>query len=149
LATVWNHPELGEFVYDSYAWTKTISMPAFAAFSCQVRYGAAPRPSGVYRLAFITDTENETPSPAAVALAEKVLANQEALVEIVIRALWEDFQGDSWGTGMWWSGDLEAVSEGLDLEKPLTEAADLLPLLRMSQVSVHESLDSCEKRSSR
>lgn len=137
----WTHPELGQFKYDAPAWVATVRVPAFDAFSYDTGYGNAGKPNGQYELHFEADDEDETPSDAAVKVALAVLADPTRLVGRVISALWEDFNGRGPESGMWWHGDLDQVVEPLEdegLAAP-AKADDLLPLLRLSQVTIRKN----------
>src|SRR5687768_10119261 len=108
MPSTWSYPDVGEFKYDGSFWINTVSMPAFKAFA----YAHARRSTGKHQLAFEADDDDETPSPAAVALSKKVLANQKQLVSKVTEALWKDFTGEGPKSGMWWHGDLESGGGG-------------------------------------
>ena len=146
-APTWRHPRLGQFKYDGMAWVGKVKAPAFDAFAYDTGYGNAGPPDCTYAVGFAADDAKETPSPAAVALAEKVLANAAALVAAVTKALWDDFNGRGPDSGMWWHGDLETVAEGMedsDLPPP-KKANDLLRLMRLFQISVRKGADGHDK----
>jgi predicted DNA-binding WGR domain protein len=130
----WEHPKLGRFTYDGMAWTRTVKTPAFKPF----RYEGS---SSKCELSFETDDEDELPAPDAVAVAERVLANQDALAAKVTAALWDDFTGRGPKSGMYWHGDLDAVAEGMEFAeglKPPTKAADLPRLMQLSGITVRK-----------
>ena len=139
MAATWKHPMLGTFTFDTMGWTKIVSVPAFKAFSYDTGYDNAPRSTGKHALVFIAPWgENTEPSAADVALADRVLANQAALVDVVAHALWEDFN-DRWpNSGMWWHGNLNAVAKSWKALKlpPPAEARDLLPALQVMRIIV-------------
>src|SRR5438132_2281184 len=81
-ASTWDHPELGCFKYDGAFWTRIVDVPAFKAFAYDTGFGKGPS-KGKYELKFMADDETDLPSPAAIALALKVLANQVELVSTV------------------------------------------------------------------
>ena len=143
----WRHPKLGEFRYDALDWARIVSVPAFKAFSYDTGYPNARRSRGKHGLMFEADDENDLPSPAAVALAEKVLANQGKLVAKVRDALWDDFNGRGPKTGNWWHGDLDTVAEQMadsigppPRPRPPKSADDVLKLMRLSYIRVGENV---------
>ena len=133
----WNHPELGAFEFDHSGWVRPHDFPAFNKFT----YEADEESECEFPLVFEAAAETVLPSAAAVAAAQRVIANQKTLVTTIVEALWEDFNGRGPDSGMWWHGDLGSVSENLeemDLVIP-RKPADLLPLLSLSAVIVrHE-----------
>jgi hypothetical protein len=106
----WTDPQLGEFTFDDLCqlWETVVVAPAFDAF--RYHWNMKPTdpkyqpPDGRYALQII-DKDGTTDRPAAVALAQKVLGNQVALVGAVIAAVWEDINGRGPESGMWWHGD--------------------------------------------
>ena len=86
----WTHPELGEFVYDSW-WTAEFRMPAFACF----RIRGEPKRAKHSKVNIQIGTYAETvfPSPAAVRLALRIIENEQMLVEKLLRAVWRDLKG--------------------------------------------------------
>jgi hypothetical protein len=137
--TTWSHPKLGKFVFDGIHWIKTASMPAFKVLSYDTGYSDARRSTGKHELAFKTHEEDEIPSPAAVALADKVLANQKELVDAAVTALWNDFTGEGPDSDMWWHGDLPRVAQAMGADKPPTSEKELRKLLRFSRLTIHKS----------
>ena len=128
----WEHPELGRFEHDGVAWTRTVKTPGFKPF----RYEGT---STKCELGFETRDENEPPSREAVAVAERVLANQAALVAKVAQALWDDFTGKGPDSGMYWHGDLDSLADGMEFEetlKPPKKPADVPRLLQLTNISV-------------
>jgi hypothetical protein len=132
MAATWDHPKLGRFEYRGSAWTRFVDVPAFAAFSYDTGHSNAPRSTGRHPLVFGAFDERELPSAADTAVAERVLANHAALVDEVIRALWEDFNGRGPGSGMGWNGDLATVAAGLPVSSGAAAGRPrtLLPPLR-------------------
>jgi hypothetical protein len=145
MPSTWCHPELGKFKHDGIAWISTVSMPAFKAFAYDTGYSNARRSTGKHELAFEADDEDETPSAAAVALADKVLANQKEMVCKVTEALWKDFTGQGPESGMWWHGDLDQVAEAMDADEPPAGPEDLLKVLQLSQVTVRKEVHGYKK----
>jgi hypothetical protein len=141
MASTWDHPSLGHFQYDGVSWTTVIDMPAFKAFSYDTGYSNAPRSTGKHVLAFQADDATDLPSPAAIALASKILANQAKLVTKVTHALWEDFNGRGPGSPMWWHGDLAQVAEMMGADQPPTARDDLLALMQVSQIIVRKDVE--------
>ena len=136
----WSHPQLGKFKHDGTGWIATISMPAFKAFAYDTGYRDEPRSTGKHELMFEADDEDETPSAAAVALADKVLANQDQIVPLITDALWKDFAGEGPKTDMWWNGDLDQVAEAMDADKPPAGPKELLKILQLSQMTVRKEV---------
>ncbi|MBC8140804.1 MAG: hypothetical protein H7Y38_05120 [Armatimonadetes bacterium] len=127
----WNHPQWGMFVWDEYAWLSDVVAPGFDIFTYDTRNGNALLQGSVYEVGFESD-EGEPPSPEVVAVVEKVVARSSAIADAVVTALWNDFAGDPPKSGMWWHGDLESVSEGI--EPPPTAPGDLPALLRLNRI---------------
>ena len=128
----WDHPKLGRFEHDGAAWTRNVKTPGFKPF----RYEGS---STKCELSFETDDETEQPSRAAIAVAERVLANQAALVAKVAKALWDDFAGKGPDSGMYWHGDLDSLADGMEFEetlKPPKKADDVPRLMQLTNISV-------------
>lgn len=145
MSAKWVHPQLGKFEFDDIhmQWISEVSMPAFKSFEYDTGYSNARRSTGEHELAFEAEDEADVPSPEAVALADKMLAEQKNLVSKVITALWTDFAGAGPRSGMWWHGDLDAVKE--DLEESIESAEDLLTVLQLSQVIIRKGLPGYER----
>jgi len=127
--------------WDGNAWKKTVDVPAFKAF----KYGGS---QGKTDVMFYTVNEDDKPSPAAIAVAAKVLANQKELVGKVIEALWDDFNGEGPDSGMYWHGDLDQVAEELaddDDVSPPRKASDLAKLMSCPTIAVHQEVEGYEK----
>lgn len=137
----WNHPDLGSFTFDRWAWVATIYAPAFNAFRYNPEGG---KPTVKYELAFEAEDENDMASPAAVELALKVLTNQAELVPKVANALWDDFTGRGPNSGMWWHNDLAQVAETMKWwhspPPPLNGPDDLLAVMQLSSIIVRNSV---------
>src|SRR5262245_42689615 len=117
VGSTWTHPEWGRFKFDGDAWSKTINVPAFKSFSYDAGDRNLRRSRGQPTLAVGADDADDVPSPAAIKLAGKVLANQAELVATVVKALWKDFNGRGPNSGMWWHGVLTQVAEGMETEQ--------------------------------
>jgi hypothetical protein len=146
MAAAWDHPKLGRFEYSDGGWTRVVEVPAFKSFSYDTAYSNAPRSKGKHKLIFGAFDKSDLPSPAAVAVAEKVLANHASLVGIVTHALWEDFNGRGPGSGIWWQGNLEAVNKSFTFDKlPVpTKPEDLLPVMQPAAIVVREMFPGYE-----
>jgi hypothetical protein len=130
----WDHPKLGRFEHDGVAWTRTVKTPGFKPF----RYDGS---STKCELGFETKDESEQPSPAAIAVAERVLANQAALVTKVAKALWDDFTGKGPDSGMYWHGDLDSLADGMEFEetlKPPKKPADVPRLMQLTNITIQK-----------
>jgi predicted DNA-binding WGR domain protein len=128
--------------WDGDVWKKAVNAPAFKAF----KYGGS---QGKTDVVFYVDDKDDKPSPAAIAVAAKVLANQKELIGKVIQALWDDFNGEGPDTGMYWHGDLDQVAEGLEMAddeaSPPKKANDLFKLMSCPTIAVHKEVDGYEK----
>ena len=141
MAATWNHPTLGPFASEGMGWTKVVNVPAFKACSHDTGYSNAPRSSGKHRLTFAAAFgESDVPSPAKVTLADRVVANQAALVDAIAAALWEDFNGRGPSSGMWWHGDLAFVAKSWKALKlpPPAKPADVLPALQLARIIMRD-----------
>ena len=137
MATTWDHPTLGRFTYgDEGGWTRLVDVPAFKAFSYDTGDPDAPRSTGRHKLVCFTAGPDDVLAAADVAVGEAVLANQEPLVGVVARALWENFNGRGPGSGVY--GDLAAIAKAFKSGKlpPPTKAEDLLPALQLHKICV-------------
>jgi hypothetical protein len=138
----WTEAELGTFHFDNFGWTKRVEMPAFEAF----RFGSRRKRESAktYQLLIDAESAEESPAPAALALAKRVLGNQEALAAKVAEALWADFTGSGPDSGMWWHGDLNQVADGMEEGQPPRGAGDLFKLLRLSEIRITKSSSGSE-----
>ena len=144
-SNTWAHPQLGQFLFDGGTWTAEVEAPAFDVFIYSPAFLKEPYvPSGRYPLQFLADTPAETPSAAAVDLALKVLAPQEALVSKVTTALWEDLNGRGPQSGMWWYGGLDQIADDYEEEDmpALASADDLHNALALSSISIRQDDES-------
>jgi hypothetical protein len=148
MAATWDHPNLGRFEYGDNGWTRMVDVPAFKAFSYDTGYSNAPRSKGKHKLVFGAIDESHLPSAADVTVAERVLANHAALVGVITRALWDDFNDRGPDSGMWWHDDLEAVAKSFKSHKlpPPTKPEDLLPLMQPSGILVREMPPGYDRR---
>ncbi len=131
MATQWQSDEWGAFKWDMDAWVATQPLPT-------KRFGLRGEQHLTFELAFQTDDENKTPSPAAFQCAEGILADPDWLVELITTALFDDFQGDGPGSGMWWDGDIDAVEEILGVDIP-EEPQQLAALLYLTRILIREN----------
>jgi len=125
MGTIWEHPELGrlEFSRRRDAWMGVIDVPAFRQFT----HTWDDHIPGRCGLIISAQDKADTPSAQAIALALRLVTNQEHLVRQIITALWEDFGGRGPRSGMWWHDDLEQVVEsGEGEDVPPLESADAL-----------------------
>ena len=66
------------------------------------------------------------------------MADPQALVDKVIAALWDDFNGRGPDSGMWWHGEMKTINktfEAEDLAAP-ESALDLLSALQLTSITV-------------
>jgi hypothetical protein len=142
MASSWEHPELGRFKYDGIGWVRVIEVPAFRAFT----YDAGRR-KGNCELVFDADDEKDVPSAAAIAVARRVLSEQEKLAPKIVKALWDDFYGRGPESGMWWHGSLDEVTGAMeDADSPAPASLnDLLALLGPPQIGIHKRVYGIDK----
>jgi hypothetical protein len=141
MSEVWEHPELGRFEYDGVEWSRAVELPGFGAFDYQRDEDDAKR------LTFAADDEGERPTAEMAALAAKVLANQRALAERVVAALWEDVNGRGPRSGMWWHGASDDVADAMEedgLPRPAA-AGDLITGLRVMEVCVRPHVEGYDR----
>ena len=138
----WHHPTLGEFKRDGRWWSGRVNAPAFDAF---VHESGHPAPEGMYDLSLIGEEGADAPPPSAVALAEKIVRDQSALVRKVTAALWEDFNGRGHESGMWWHGDVSQVGDMMAGYGPKPASADeLLKWMRLSSIAIRDDAGGCD-----
>jgi hypothetical protein len=135
----WKHPQLGTFTHDGeLGWVGVGKLPAFDIFTWETE---DEPPNGKYEVMF--DSEDATePSAAAAALAVSVITHQKQLAQLVIQALWDDFNGRGPKSGMWWSGDMKQVEEvfGYDDRPAPSGPNDLLSAMRFTGVTIREEI---------
>lgn len=123
-------------------WTARINVPRFDAFSWPTEYSKPGPPNGEYDLEVYGEDEprDTRPAEAGLALAERIIAAPERLVNLVKQALWDDFTGVGPKSGMWWHGNLEMMAEPLAyVDLPLPTGPDhLLTMMRLSGLVVDE-----------
>ena len=141
-ATDWQHPKLGTFKGSSGGWSAKVNVSEFAAFSYDTGYPNAPRSTGDVALGIhyhLLDAQVPASPPSEmVTLLDKVMADPRALVDRVINALWDDFNGRGPDSGVWWRGNLKIVNkqfEGAGLPPPKS-AQDLLPALQLTSLTI-------------
>jgi hypothetical protein len=141
-AADWKHPKFGTFKRDGAGWLATVNVPAFAAFSYDTGYPNAPRSTGNVALGLHYHLMNAqvpaTPPPEMVALLDNVMADPRALVDRVVTALWDEFNGRGPDSGVWWHDNMKQINksfayDGLSLPK---RADDLLPVLQLTSLSI-------------
>jgi uncharacterized protein DUF6985 len=143
-APTWEEPELGVFHFDGIGWIKKVEAPAFDAYQYRrtdLKTGSNER----YILSIDANHEKELPSPDAVAVAKKVLAEQAALASKVADALWADFTGAGPHSGMYWHGDLDSLAEGLETGMPPASVRDLFALMSLSSIHIRKLSGRSEK----
>jgi hypothetical protein len=141
-AKPWTHPRLGTFNANSGGWSAKVNVPEFAAFSYDTGYSNAPRSTGDIALGIhyhLMDAEVPASPPAEmVELLDKVMADPRALVDRVVTALWDDFNGRGPDSRVWWRGNMETVNKqfnGAGLPPP-KGPQDLLPALQLTSLSI-------------
>ena len=138
----WTHPRLGNFAAGDY-WDRKINVPEFAAFSYDTGYSNAPRSTGDIRFGFGPHSSKEklpAPTPEMIAVADRILNDPAALVQKVIDALWEEFNGRGPTSGMSWRGALVPGSDSFGNlgEPPPSSAQELLEMLQLSGIIVED-----------
>jgi hypothetical protein len=139
----WNHPHLGTFTHDGeLGWVGVGELPAFDIFTWETE---DEPPNGKYEVMFDSEDAIE-PSPSVATLAASVIANQQQLAQLVIQALWDDFDGRGPKSGMCWSGDMKQVAEvfGYDDRTAPKGPDDLLSAMRFTGVTVREEIHDYE-----
>jgi hypothetical protein len=141
-ASDWKHPALGVFKGSSGGWSAMVNVPAFAAFSYDTGYSNAPRSTGDVALGIhyhLMDAQIPASPPAEmVALLDKVMADPGALVDRVVNALWEDFNGRGPDSGVWWRGNMKTIGKQFQAARlpPPKGPHDLLPALQLTGLSI-------------
>lgn len=138
----WRHPSLGKFTADEIAWKGHCTLPSFKAF----RFGGSRRSK--LRLEFEIVDEPIVPVKRAIAVAERIVKNEQSLSTRIANAVWKDLNGKGKNTGMWWHGDIEGVLENVERAggKPKIETAkDMFKILGSPSVWIRESIYLYEK----
>ena len=139
----WSHPKLGSFAAGE-AWERKLNIPEFAAFSYDTGYSNARRSTGdvTFSLsAYLKEEDLEIPTPAMIAIADRIINDPVALVQKVITALWDDFNGREPDSGIWWHGILKRRADGYfgeGGEPPPTCAQDILKVLQLYDIVVFD-----------
>jgi hypothetical protein len=146
----WKHQDLGAFAFGYLGWVTTRSLPAFKAF----RYSSRPsgKSSSKIKICF-SDAEapEDLPTPRAIAVAVKVIKNQESLAAKLKKSLFDDMNGRGSRSGMWWHGNIQSVIEytadetGKRKPMPLKVPADLERLLGDPMIVICESVYGYDK----
>ena len=132
-------------MFDDICWCATCKLPAFKAFKC----GGSRR--FIFDIEFEVGEEGAMPSKRAVTVAQRVIDNQEKLVTKIANALWNDFAGKGPNTGMWWHGDLNAVSDNIALGMGFGETVflesvvDVFGIIGLPAVYIRENMYNYEK----
>lgn len=144
MASTWTHPKLGEFKFSKQdsAWIGTVDAPAFAIFTWELK-----TPRTQFDLEFYVEDASQEPSVEGVEIALSILAAQKELASNIPKALWDDFKGNQPGSGMWWHDDLEEVAANFGYDdRPAPKAPnDLLPVMRLGGIIIHEEMGEDEK----
>lgn len=145
----WEHPKLGVFTFDGTRWITISSLPAFTAFKYRKR-GRQGRPSSI-RFSFEAEDVHAVPSKQAVAVALRVVKNQDRLAQQVRKAMWDDLNGQGEDSGMWWHGDRATIEEAISgafgerEPRPLRRPDDLYHLMGDPSVSIRERIHLYER----
>jgi len=133
----WRHGELGAFEYEWDGWKKAVDLPEFRAFRFNREFHDEP----LFELKLEAEPD-ELPSTGVIAVALKLVANQQKLVESMKESLWGDFHGREPNSGMWWHGNLDAVNEVLTAEfgksMQLQEQVEVLAIMVPTVVNVRK-----------
>jgi len=147
MGRIWNHPHLGTVEFDNECdnWVGACRLPAFEVF----KWGNKSTTRAEKHELTFDDTEGREPSTGAVQVALAVLANQARLPSLITSALWEEFngRGPKCEMEMWWNGDMDEVARvfGYDDRHCPTGPDDLLPVMRFSGLTIHESVSKYKK----
>jgi hypothetical protein len=73
-----------------------------------------------------------------VSLLDNVMADPRALVDRVVNALWEEFNGRGADSGVWWRDNIKQINKSFasDGLPPPKRADDLLPALQLTSLSI-------------
>lgn len=135
----WEHPVLGRVSFAEYYWRTEAKLPTFQRYKY---LWSEDRPGS--RTALLFDGE-ERPSDEAVALAVRIVEDQESFADRVRRGLWDDLVGNGPHSGMWWHGNLDDINAEAATFAPNDESAlirtidDLNQHLGTPQVLIRES----------
>lgn len=135
--TKWSHPDIGEFVYDGFSWTKKVRITAFKKFTYN---NCIKKSDARVNLEFTSDKEDDHPTEDCVSLVKLVLENQEDLAPKIVKALWDDFNGNKYKSGMWWHSNLEEVTEYLD--DPIESPETIYPNLLLDSINCYHYFES-------
>src|SRR5688500_15822631 len=140
----WKHPKLGEFAASDSGWSTTAKIPAFKKFSYDTGYSNARRSTGnvhvgLSRFLAYAKVPN-TPPDEMVALLDHVIVDPQALVDKVVAALWDDFNGRGPDSGVWWHGNMKAINDSFKSHRlpPPKTADDLLQALQVNLVMIFD-----------
>lgn len=122
----WTHPTLGDFSFN-YAWSATISLPAFDVFCWDDS-------NGTYTLQFEVEDESHVPLDEDVEMLLAVVSRHEFLPKQIATALWDDFNDRGPGSPMWWRNSLAEVNE--ELPHPITCHDDVYQQLDLQEIRV-------------
>lgn len=113
ISHTWSHETLGTFTYDYVGWSRKLELPAFNRF--RYVWGGGQRASATVELSFVAedagDDRPEEPNGDCIHLANLIIANQHALNELLLEAVWQDLNGLGPSSGMWWHGDWPTIRE--------------------------------------
>lgn len=117
ISHTWNHPTLGTFTHDYVGWSRDLELPGFDRF--RYVWGGGARARGTVKLSFNSEDEGDDrpaePSEHSIQLANLIIANQHALNDIVLDAVWQDLNGLGPRSIMWWHGDWRTIREMIQL----------------------------------
>ena len=129
----WQHSILGRFTHNgNFGWIGQWHYSAFNVFSWET----ANEPGDQYDLVF-ESRSGEEPSLVEISLALSIIANQAELASLVAKTLWNDFNGQTPDSGMWWHGQLNQVRETSgEHGQILTGPENVAPLMRFQGVAI-------------
>jgi hypothetical protein len=145
---IWKHADLGTFKFDD-GWVSSLSLPAFKAFKYDSE-GSRAR-SFKTDICFAVDLPEDVPTPRTVAVAMRVIKNQESLAGKLKKAIFDDINGRGPRSGMWWRGNIQTINEYVADEsgrrklKPLKAPADLEHFLGRPAIDIRESVYGFDK----
>ncbi|MEM9214085.1 MAG: hypothetical protein AAGD25_07025 [Cyanobacteria bacterium P01_F01_bin.150] len=148
MTALWQHPQLGSFVFEDGEWKRILNLPAFDAFAYTADSRLTTAPNGDYSLVFPVDGgEQIHPLDSAVALATTLVNHSERLARAIALAIWNDFRGQGPDSGMWWHDNIVEVNESIDCAMSDTNstlpfpqnATDIQALMRLFEIRIGSS----------
>ena len=116
----WTHSELGEFVFNGFAWDQQRLLKAFSIFP-YVEYPKTSKwdhKTPLVDISFESFEDENVPTQQQVKTALTVLSNHEKLIEEGLMALFDDIKGTGPGSGMWWRFEMDVIKDRFEYKHP-------------------------------